>query len=99
MIPPREAQFDQGPECGAVCQMCQSALSVPRAKTSNRPSVLQAAETTFAMLLIGSSSILACTRVLTDRSHVRRVGGALQMETPYEMLEKDLSREPSKVSV
>src|SRR6266567_1252450 len=36
-LPPRVAQLDQ-PLFGAVCQMCHSALSSPRAKASRRPS-------------------------------------------------------------
>ena len=43
MAPPRENQPDHGPACGAVCQMCHSALSVPRANTSMRPSELTTA--------------------------------------------------------
>src|SRR5258706_13107363 len=39
ITPPRDSHPDQ-PLLGAVCQMCQSALSVPRAKTSIRPSAL-----------------------------------------------------------
>src|ERR1700760_4400797 len=36
--PPSESQPDQLP-LGAVCHLCHSALSAPRAKTSNRPSL------------------------------------------------------------
>src|SRR5205085_1739953 len=39
-IPPSDDQADHGPACATVCQMCQSASSVPRAKTSSRPSEL-----------------------------------------------------------
>ncbi len=39
---PSEDQADHGPLCAAVCQICHSALSVPRAKTSSRPSVFTA---------------------------------------------------------
>jgi hypothetical protein len=36
--PLNEAQDDHGPLWGSVCQICQSALSVPIPKTSSRPS-------------------------------------------------------------
>src|SRR5260370_37994124 len=49
MAPPRDAQPDHGPACGACCQMCQSALSRPRANTSSRPSVLSAATGSLVM--------------------------------------------------
>src|SRR5580698_3000349 len=40
MMPPSEDHADHGPACGLFSQMCQSALSVPRAKAWMRPSEL-----------------------------------------------------------
>src|SRR5580692_4046484 len=42
MAPPSELQADHGPACGAVCQMCHRAPSVPRTNTSSRPSLFTA---------------------------------------------------------
>src|SRR5580698_8110273 len=71
MMPPSEDHADHGPACGLFCQICQSALSVPRAKASMRPSELIGAMGSLVIKPPSDLHVDCPARCATTRSRCR----------------------------